>query len=299
MRATTLTAQPLLDGLYFPEGARWYEGRLWFGEIQAARVSWLDPSGRHGIAAQFDSPCSGLGVLSDGSMVASLMQAQQLRRVEDEPATLHADMGGLGFDHVNDIVSDRHGRVYVDALAYHMEWREPRDLQNGVRFHGFENKARQTPESVTDSLLLVDVDGSAQVVAEGLLGPNGLAISADGRTLIVAEWRVDRLTRFEIADDGTLSGRRLFGEAPALPDGLCADEEGGVWCASPVSGDCFRMLDGGQITHRVRPTLGTRVTACALGGEQLRTLYLTTDGSAPLGGGAIEAAEVDVAGIPI
>ncbi len=299
MTAETLTAKPLLAGLYFPEGARWHRGRLWFGEIQAARVSWLDSSGRRGTAAQFESPCSGLGVLADGSLVASLMQERLLSRIDGDSHSVHADLSGLGFDHINDIVSDGSGRVYVDALAYHMEWHPPRTLADGVRFHGFENKARETPDSVTDSLLLVDRDGSARVVAEGLLGPNGLAISADGKTLIVAEWRVDRLTRFDIGEDGSLSARRVFGHAPALPDGLCADVEGGVWCASPVSGDCFRMLDGGEITNRVRPTLGTRVTACALGGEDLRTLYLTTDGSAPVGGGAIESVEVEVPGIPI
>jgi sugar lactone lactonase YvrE len=295
----TLKAEPLLDGLYFPEGARWHRERLWFGEIQAARVSWLEPSGRHGTAAQFESPCSGLGVLADGSLVASLMKERRLSRVDGGSHSVHADLSELGFDHINDIVSDASGRVYVDSLAYHMEWHPPRTLENGVRFHGFENKARETPHSVTDSLVLVEPDGSSRVVAEGLLGPNGLAISADGKTLVVAEWRVDRLTRFDINEDGSLSGRRVFGEAPALPDGLCADVEGGVWCASPVSGDCFRMLDGGEITSRVRPTLGTRVTACALGGTDLRTLYLTTDGSTPLGGGAIEAVEVDVPGIPI
>jgi sugar lactone lactonase YvrE len=295
----TLTAEPLLEGLYFPEGARWHRDRLWFGEIQAARVSWLEPSGRHGTAAQFESPCSGLGVLADGSLVASLMKERRLSRVDGGSPSVHADLSELGFDHINDIVSDGSGRVYVDSLAYHMEWHPPRTLENGVRFHGFENKARETPHSVTDSLVLVDPDGSTRVVAEGLLGPNGLAISADGRTLVVAEWRVDRLTRFDIDEDGSLSGRRLFGQAPALPDGLCADVDGGVWCASPVSGDCFRMLDGGEITDRVRPTVGTRVTACALGGAELQTLYLTTDGSAPLGGGAIESVEVDVPGIPI
>jgi sugar lactone lactonase YvrE len=295
----TLAAEPLLEGLYFPEGARWHRERLWFGEIQAARVSWLEPSGHCGTAAQFDSPCSGLGVLADGSMVASLMKEQRLARVEESSSTIHADLSERGFDHINDIVSDSFGRVYVDALAYHMEWQQPRILENGVRFHGFENKARETPRSVTDSLLLVDPDGSARIVAEGLLGPNGLAIGADGKTLVVAEWRADRLTMFDIGEDGSLTGRRLFGQAPALPDGLCADVDGAVWCASPVSGDCFRMLEGGAITDRVRPTLGTRVTACALGGADLRTLYLTTDGSAPIGGGAIEAVEVDVPGIPI
>jgi sugar lactone lactonase YvrE len=292
-------AEPLLEGLYFPEGARWHRDRLWFGEIQAARVSWLEPGGRHGIAAQFDSPCSGLGILADGSLVASMMKDQRLMRIGADSVAVHADLTELGFDHINDIVSDRAGRVYVDVLRYHMDWKPPRALPEGVVFHGFENWARQTPASLTDGLALVEPDGSVRVVVdEGLIGPNGLTISDDGKRLIVAEWRVDRLTQFEIGADGSLSDQRLYGEAPALPDGLCSDVEGGVWCSSPVSGDCFRMLEGGEITHRARPRLGGGVTSCALGGPELRTLFLTTT-RGELGSGAIEAVEVEVPGVRI
>jgi sugar lactone lactonase YvrE len=294
----TLDAEPLLEGLYFPEGARWHRDRLWFGEIQAARVSWLELGGRHGIAAQFDSPCSGLGILADGSLVASLMKDRRLARIDGDSVSVHADLAWLGFDHINDIVSDRAGRVYVDVLRYHMDWKAPRELPDGVVFHGFENWARETPAEVTDGLALVDPDGSARIVAEGLIGPNGLTISADGKRLIVAEWRVDRLTQFDIAADGSLSNERPYGEAPALPDGLCSDVDGGVWCASPVSGDCFRMLEGGEITHRAQPRLGGGITSCALGGPELRTLFLTTN-RGELGGGAIEAVEVEVPGVPI
>lgn len=298
MAVQTLAAEPLLEGLYFPEGARWHRDRLWFGQIQAARVSWLEPSGRHGTAAQFDSPCSGLGILADGSLVASLMKDRRLARIDGDSVSVHADLAGLGFDHINDIVSDSRGRVYVDVLRYHMDWKPPRKLDDGVVFHGFENWARDTPAELTDGLALVDADGSARIVTEDLIGPNGLTISADGKTLIVAEWRVDRLTQFTIAADGSLSDRRPYGAAPTLPDGLCSDVDGGVWVASPVSGDCFRMLEGGGITHRAQPRLGGGVTSCALGGPDLRTLFLTTNG-ATLGSGAIEAVEVAVPGVPI
>jgi sugar lactone lactonase YvrE len=292
-------AELILDGLYLPEGARWHDGRLWFGEIQAARVSALDDSGRREIVAGFDSPCSGLGFLPDGNLVASLMQERRLARVAPGSGEIgvHADLGDLPFDHINDIVTDAASRTFVDALAYHMHFEAPEKLEDGTVFHGFENHAGHTPDAVTDSIVCVAPDGSARVVAGGVLGPNGLAIIDEGRTLVAAEWRADRLTSFAIDDDGGLGKPRLFGLAPALPDGLYPDSEDGVWVASPVSGDCVRMIAGGEITERVVPTVGNRVTACALGGPDRRTLYLTTDRHPMRGGGAIEAVEVDVPGL--
>jgi sugar lactone lactonase YvrE len=299
MAITERRAELVLDGLYFPEGARWHDGRLWFGEIQAARASAVDESGRREIVARFGSPSSGLGFLPDGDLVASLMQERRLARVSTATGevSVHADLGGLPFDHINDIVTDAAARTFVDALAYHMHFEAPEELEDGTIFHGFENHAGHTPDAVTDSIVCVDPDGSARVVAGGLLGPNGLAIIDGGRTLVAAEWRADRLTSFAIDGDGGLGEPRLFGLAPALPDGLYPDSEDGVWCASPVSGDCVRMVAGGEITDRVVPTVGNRVTACALGGPDRRTLYLTTDRHPMRGGGAIEAVEVDVPGL--
>jgi sugar lactone lactonase YvrE len=299
MAVTERRAELVLGGLFFPEGARWHDGRVWFGEIQAGRASALEDSGRREIVADFETPCSGLGFLPCGDLVVSLMQQRRLARVVEADGTigLHADLGELPFDHINDIVTDAEGRTYVDALCYHMHFNEPVELEDGTVFRGFENHAGHTPRAVTDSILVVDPDGAARLVATGLLGPNGLAIIDGGRTLVVAEWRADRLTSFAIAADGSLGEARPFGTAPALPDGLYADSEDGVWVASPVSGDCVRMLAGGEITDRVVPTAGNRVTACALGGAERRTLYLTTDRHPEQGGGSIEAVEVDVPGL--
>ena len=296
MPVRTLQAEPIVQGLYFPEGARWQADRLLFAEIHAGRLSSVDDAGRHEVIAEFNSPCSGLGTLPDGSVVVSLMQRSQLVRVAAGAVTLHADLGDLGFDHINDIITDADGRTYVDALMYHMHW-DPALIVDGVEIRVHQNKARETPTSVTDSLILVDAGGNARVVATDLLGPNGLAITNDGVTLVVAEWRINRITQFGIARDGALGDRRLFGNAPSLPDGLCADSANAIWCSSPESGDCVRMLPGGEIVARVKPRAGNRVTACALGGPNLQTLYLTTDRHPELGSGAIEAVDVDVPGV--
>lgn len=290
-----MKASVLVTGLYFPEGARWHADRLWFGEIEAARVSSLDAAGTVAVEAQFTTPCAGIGFLPDGSLLVSLMQARELARVRAGHVECHANLASFGCDHINDTVSDAAGRTYVDCLSYRMRWFEETTVENGTVLHRFQNTARESPMTLTDQLVMVDVDGSARTVADGLLGPNGLAITESGR-LIVAEWRANRLTSFRILDDGSLEDRRLFGETEDLPDGICADAEGAVWCASPQTGDCVRMLEGGRVSARVVPAHGTRVTSCVLGGPGRRTLYLTTDRHPQVGGGAIEAVNVDVPG---
>ena len=175
-----------------------------------------------------------------------------------------------------------------------MEWSEPETHESGTIVHRFRNRAADTP-GAKDKLVLVDVDGSARVVADDLMGPNGLAISGDGVSLFVAEWRANRLTKFKIAPDGSLTERTLFAQVEGLADGICVDVEGAVWMASPTTGVCQRVLQGGRITDRVTP-LGNRVTACVLGGADRKTLFLTTDENPRPATGRIEAVEVNVPG---
>jgi len=145
-------------------------------------------------------------------------------------------------------------------------------------------------------LVLVDSDGSSRVVASELMGPNGLAITGDGKYLVVAEWRAHRITRFRILGDGSLADRQHFGDTLGLPDGLCVDVEDAVWYSSPETGDCVRMAFGGKILERVVPRFGRRVTSCVLGGDDRRQLFLTTDRHPEIGGGCIEMTTVQVPG---
>ena len=132
--------------------------------------------------------------------------------------------------------------------------------------------------------------------ADDLSSPNGHILTPDGRTLIVAESGGSRLTAFDVAADGRLTGRRLY--APlvpaegsplpmAPPDGICLDEAGAVWVADPIGARVFRVLPGGEVTDQhifddVIPV------ACVLGGPDRRTLLVcvaassnSTDASTP------------------
>jgi len=148
----------------------------------------------------------------------------------------------------------------------------------------------------------IDPDGSARVVAEDLMFPNGAVITDDGKTLIIGETFAGRLSAFDIDSNGDLSNRRLWAQLPgqAVPDGICLDAEGAVWVASPFTNDCLRIAEGGELLQRI--DTGRGAYACMLGGADRRTLYICTadshdpDRQAAERNGAIEAFEVDVAG---
>lgn len=293
---TTYKSTPITEGLFFPEGLRWAGGEVLYGDIIAARFGVMAPDGARTVRAQFTSPCSGIGTLADGSAVVSLMQERKLMRVgADGAVSVHCDLAPLGMDHINDIISDKQGRVYVDALSYHLHWLDPEEV-SGETLYRFRNDATGAGEEITDALVLVDTDGSARVVAEGLVGPNGLAITGDGQFLIVSEWRANRLSRYRIAADGSLEDREVFAELPGMPDGICVDAEDAIWVASPSLGCCLRVSKTGEILDRVEIT-GKRATSCVLGDDDRRTLYITTDEMPALPTGRIETVRVKVPGV--
>jgi len=139
-----------------------------------------------------------------------------------------------------------------------------------------------------------------------LLFPNGTVISPDGGLLVVAETYGRRLTAFDVADDGSLSNRRVFAQLEGIfPDGICLDAEGAIWVSSARTGEAVRVDPGGAVTDRV-PSGRRGAYACMLGGEDRRTLFICcAEGSDPVRNekertGEIQQVRVDVpgAGLP-
>jgi len=156
----------------------------------------------------------------------------------------------------NDMVVDAAGRAYIGNFGF--------DFAGGEEFK-------------TTTLARVDPNGQVTIVAEDLAFPNGTVITPDGKTLVVAETFARKLTAFDIAEDGSLSGRRVWAElGPATPDGICLDEEGAIWVASPTTGQCIRVREGGEVAGRIAIEEGRQAYACILGGEDRRTLYICT-----------------------
>ena len=275
-----MTSAPklLLDGLVFPEGPRWHDGKLWFSDMRAHRIMTVETTGKAAVIAEVPNMPSGLGWLPDGLLVAVSMRDRQLLVLGQEGLTTYADLASVATGDCNDMVIDSKGRAYVGNF-------------------GAEVDGARQPANIA----LVE-NGNIRVVAENLMFPNGAVITPDGRTFIVAETIASRLTAFDIAEDGALSNRRVFAElGAATPDGICLDAEGAVWVASFFTNEFLRVRDGGVVVERV-PVPGKMAIACALGGESRRTLFLLTatgsleDMYASRTNGFIDTVEVRVPG---
>ena len=273
----------VLDGLAFPEGPRWHDGRLWFSDMHAHEVVALDvATGAREIIVEVSACPSGLGWLPDGRLLVVSMEDRRVLRLEDSGLVEHADLSGIATFHCNDMVVDWSGRAYVGNF-------------------GFDLHHRADP--VAAVLARVEPDGSVFAAADDMQFPNGSVIY--DTTLVVGESFAGRLTAFDIDDDGTLSNRRVWAQLEdAVPDGICLDAEGAIWVASPTSNEVLRVREGGEVTDRV--SLDRGAFACMLGGDDRRTLLICTShssdpvDSAKQRSGRIESLRVDVpgAGLP-
>jgi sugar lactone lactonase YvrE len=242
---------PLATGFCFGEGPRWFEGLLWFSDMLGEAVHTVTLSGSTTTLALPGHAPSGLGFRPDGTLLIVSTEDRKLLRYDGETVDAVADLGALAPADLGDMVVDAHGRAYIGSQAF----------SGGV-------------------ILRVDPDGTASVVARDLDFPNGMAITPDQRTLIVAESVGRRLSAFSLGDDGALSDRRIFADGlDGPPDGICLDAEGGVWTAMTLAHQFERIVDGGEVTHRI--DIGDRAAiACMLGGSADRTLFMLTSSDA-------------------
>ena len=250
-----MSTEILADGLAFGEGPRWHDGALYLSDMHAQAVLRVDADGGKSEVVSVPNDPSGLGWLPGGDMLVVSMTDRRLLRFDGSSLTEHADLSALAPSHCNDMVVDAAGRAYVGNFGF--------DLHSG--------------EAMTETCLIcIEPDGSARVVADGLMFPNGTVITPDGKTLVVAESFGGRLSAFDIDGDGDLSNRREWAALPegAVPDGICLDEAGGIWIASPSTNECLRQLEGGEVTHRVAVDQGA--FACILGGSNGTTLHILT-----------------------
>lgn len=248
----------VLGDLVFPEAPRWHDGRLWFSDIHAHRIIAMTPEGQATTVAQLDDAPSGLGFLPDGTPMVAMMRTCTLLRLRPggQPV-VHADLSAAPGDSLNDMVVDGAGRSYVGCR------------QDPNRFGAGRQPAGEC-------VALVRADGTWRIAAEDLVAPNGMAIDPGGASMVVAETRAHRLTAFDIAEEGGLTGRRLLAPTgEAWPDGICLDADGALWVAGGLAGVFLRMEPGGRVTETV-DVPGCWALACVLGGDDRRTLYCLT-----------------------
>ncbi|MDA8369187.1 MAG: SMP-30/gluconolactonase/LRE family protein [Nocardiopsaceae bacterium] len=276
------------DGFQYLEGARWHDGALWFSDIPQGKVYRMSPEGELDVVASGQPHPSGLGFAPDGTVLVVGMENRELLRIQaDGSSEKAADLSEVSFS-PNDMWVDSTGRAYISQLGY--------DVFGGAEPQGTH-------------VLVADPDGSVSTAGTGLVCPNGIGLTPDGRTLIVVESFAQRISAFAVDSQGRLSDQRVFAQFEQteanVMDGLCVDSAGAVWVACPFAGEVRRILDGGEITDRVKvETDGHMAIACALGGPDLRTLYvcaadITFEQMADdfNGKARIEAATVDIPGM--
>jgi sugar lactone lactonase YvrE len=268
----------LVTGRGLVEAPRWHDGRLYFSDWTAGEVLALDADGGTEVVARVASLPLCSAWLPDGRLlIVSSPDGLLLRREPDGSLQTHAELGGSGW---NDIVVDGRGNAYVNSVGFNMAAGE------AVR---------------PGHVVLVTADGAVRRVAGDLAFPNGMAVTADNATLLVAESYGPRLTAFDIGAGGDLSGRRVFAELEDAPDGICVDAEGAVWSATVPGRRCVRVADGGRVLQSVDFDRGC--FACALGGPDRRTLFVTAaewrpdlPELVPAGSGQVCSAQVSVPG---
>ncbi len=256
----------LAEGIYFGEGPRWHEGRLWFSDFYEYAVKSVSLAGDIRIEFQIEDRPSGLGWMPDGSLlVVSMTKRQVLRRTAAGKISVHADLSGIATFHCNDMVVDSHGRAYVGNFGFDLDAEmSARGIAAVIADHG------------TAKLACVLPDGTIRIAATDMHFPNGSVITPDGKTLIVGETLGATLTAFDINDvDGSLSNRREWAPTRArVPDGIALDANGNIWIANPVAPECALIAPGGEVLDVVDTQ--QQCYACMLGGDDGRTLFMLT-----------------------
>jgi len=260
---TVRTATVVRDGFHFLEGARWHRGELWCSDIPQGRVYRMRPDGGEvAVAAVLDAMPSGLGFTPDGAALVVTQADNKLRKITlNGGSEIVADLSDVAVG-ANDMFVDEDGRAYITQLGW--------DLSQGAE-----------PDPGGSQIVIVSPSGEVSTAGKDLVCPNGVGLSPDGKSLYVAETLSSRVTAFDVDDHGGLSNQRLLKQFDNLEldktDGLCVDSAGGIWVTIPFSSQVRRVLPDGTVTDTVTTaTPGHLVVSCALGGLDLRTLYLCT-----------------------
>jgi len=254
--SSTPAVRTLLTGIAFGESPRWHDGRLWFSDWGAQEVVAVDLEGNREVIVRVRFPSFPMCIdwLPDGRLlIVSGREGLLLRREPDGSLVTHADLSGLADKQQpwNEIVVDGRGNAYLN--------------NQGFEFPG--------GEFAPGTVALLTPDGSAQQVADGIAFPNGMAVTPDNQTLIVAESYGNKLTAFDIAADGSLSDGRVWADLDGgVPDGICVDGEGAVWYGDVPNKRCVRVREGGEVLQTI--DLDRGCFACTLGGVDRRTLFL-------------------------
>jgi sugar lactone lactonase YvrE len=253
--ADRLRSRPIVKGLAFPECPRWHDGQLWFSDQHDGTVYRVAADGTATTVVTVPGGASGLGWLPDGAMLVVSMGECRVLRWSGGDLEHYADLKPFHEWHSNDMLVDARGNAYVGSIGF--------DYYGGG-------------EPLSSALVRIAPDGSTSLATDGLLCPNGMIVTSDGTTLVVAESLAGRLTSFGLGADGALSDRRVFADLGSLvPDGICRDDDDRVLFASIGRHEVVAVGSDGRL-EAVAYTGDREVIACTLGGPGGTTLFLCT-----------------------
>ena len=278
----------LTQGLFFGEGPRWHDGRLWFSDFYAHAVKSVGADGQVRTELELDDQPSGLGWLPDGRLLVVSMADLKLLRHDPDGLKVHADLSELSAHLCNDMVVDSIGRAWVGNFGF--------DLDALIEEKGVEDALANHPST---NIVRVDPDGSVHLASGDMHFPNGMVITPDGKTLIVAETLSMCLTAFDIEADGSLTNRRVWAEVGLrAPDGIALDADGHVWVANALAAECVLLAEGGEILQTIETS--QPCFACMLGGDDGKTLHLVTaQGSAKALASVTATGKIEVARVAV
>jgi sugar lactone lactonase YvrE len=247
---TVAKLHTLMTGIVLGESPRWHEDRLWFSDWGSRELITLDLHGRSDVVLRMPSLPFCTDWLPDGRLlITSGGEALLLRREHDGSLVTHADLSRISKHAWNEVVVDAKGNAYVNTIDF--------DFPGGKFKPGM--------------IALVSPDGSVRQAADGIAFPNGMAVTPDNSTLIVAESFGRKLTAFDITLDGSLAHRRVWADlGDDNPDGICLDSTGAVWYGSQKR--CVRVCEGGKVLDAI--DLPLPCFSCALGGPDGKTLFM-------------------------
>lgn len=241
----------MLSGLVVGESPRWHDGRLWFANWGAAQeIRTVDLQGRSEVIAKGPKPAGFcIDFLPNGDLLVT-GEGRILRRTGGGAFVTHTDLSALG-QAWNEIVVDGRGNIYVNDVGFRFGQEQ---FRPGI-------------------IALVTPDGGVRQVADNIAFPNGMVVTTDNSTLIVAESFARTLTAFDIGPDGSLSNRRVWASEIGA-DGICLDADGAIWSPQIAAGkpEVVRLREGGKVLQRV--VLDAACFACMLGGDDGKTLLM-------------------------
>ena len=242
----------LTNDLVYAESPRWHNDCLWISDVHDYTVKTIDSSGQVTPIVEVPGRPSGLGFTQDGRAAVVSSLERKIYWIENRMLVEAFDLDDVATGPLGDMVIDGQGRLWVDDV-------------------GYDRSSDADPK--LGQIILAEHARGGRVVADGLAFPNGCAVSHSGTTYVIAETDARQVSQFSISGRGELSRRRTLAQLDEMPDGLCLDADGGMWVAMLTSGTFVRLDRRGEIDRRVRVPSASG-TACALGGENRRTLFL-------------------------